>query len=58
MMKKTSQRQKVFSVWLFVLSPNNSISNLISNLGWFVGDLPSFEQLENPKSNLATNYFF
>ena len=55
MMKKTSQRQKVFSVWLFVLSPIIIllVTLYLTSVGWF-GDLPSFEQLENPKSNLAT----
>ena len=55
MMKKTSQRQKVFSVWLFVLSPITIllVTLYLTSVGLF-GDLPSFEQLENPKSNLAT----
>ena len=54
-MKKTSQRQKVFSVWLFVLSPVIIllVTLYLTSVGLF-GDLPSFEQLENPKSNLAT----
>ncbi len=54
-MKKTSQRQKVFSVWLFVLSPIIIllVTLYLTSVGLF-GDLPSFEQLENPKSNLAT----
>ena len=54
-MKKTSQRQKVFSVWLFVLSPIIIlfVTLYLTSAGLF-GDLPSFEQLENPKSNLAT----
>ena len=55
MMKKTSQSQKVFSVWLFVLSPMIIllVTLYLTSVGLF-GDLPSFEQLENPKSNLAT----
>ena len=55
MMKKTSQRQKVFSVWLFVLSPIIILLVILylTSVGLF-GDLPSFEQLENPKSNLAS----
>lgn len=55
MMKKTSQRHKVFSVWLFVLSPIIIllVTLYLTSVGLF-GDLPSFEQLENPKSNLAT----
>ncbi|MEC8274011.1 MAG: transglycosylase domain-containing protein [Bacteroidota bacterium] len=55
MMKKTSHRQKVFSLWLFVLSPLTIllVTLYLTSVGFF-GDLPSFEQLENPKSNLAT----
>ncbi len=55
MMKKTSQSQKVFSVWLFVISPITIllVTLYLTSVGVF-GDLPSFEQLENPKSNLAT----
>ena len=55
MMKKTSYRQKVFSLWLFILSPIIILLvTLYSNSVGLFGDLPSFEQLENPKSNLAT----
>lgn len=55
MIKKTSQRQKVFWLWLFVLSPIIIllVTLYLTSVGLF-GDLPSFEQLENPKSNLAT----
>ena len=50
MMKKTSQRQKVFSLWLFVLSPIIIllVTLYLTSVGLF-GDLPSFEQLKTPK---------
>ena len=55
MTKKSSYRLKVFSVWLFVLSPVTILLVILylTSVGLF-GDLPSFKQLENPKSNLAT----
>ena len=55
MTKKSSYRLKVFSVWLFVLSPVTILLVILylTSIGLF-GDLPSFKQLENPKSNLAT----
>ena len=57
MMKNTSDRQKIFSVWLVILSPIIllSVTLYLTSVGMF-GELPSFEQLENPKSNLATKF--
>ena len=45
---------KSIFVWLFVLSPLTILVILYLTSVGFFGDLPSFEQLENPKSNLAT----
>ena len=50
-----SNRHKVFSIWLLVFSPLLLLAVVLylTSLGLF-GSLPSFEELENPKSNLAT----
>lgn len=50
-----SNRNKVFSIWLLVFSPLLILAVVLylTSLGFF-GSLPSFEELENPKSNLAT----
>lgn len=55
MIKNTSLKQKVFSVWLIVLSPLLILflTLYLASIGTF-GDLPTFEELENPKNNLAT----
>ena len=55
MNEKKTYRQKIFSIWLFVLSPIIILFTCLylASIGVF-GKLPSFEQLENPKSNLAT----
>ena len=55
MIKNTTLRQKIFSVWLVVMSPLLLlfVTLYLTSLGIF-GDLPTFEQLENPKNNLAT----
>ncbi|MEC8610125.1 MAG: transglycosylase domain-containing protein [Bacteroidota bacterium] len=54
-MSHFSNRQKVISIWLFVFSPLIILAVILymTSLGFF-GSLPSFEELENPKSNLAT----
>ncbi len=48
-------RINIFIIWVTVLSPFIGLFVLIqlTSFGVF-GDLPTFEQLENPKSNLAT----
>tara|TARA_Y100000766_G_scaffold285181_1_gene306873 strand:- start:7818 stop:10079 length:2262 start_codon:yes stop_codon:yes gene_type:complete len=55
MMKRVADKNKIFSVWLMVLSPIIILllTIFLTSAGIF-GTLPSFEQLENPKSNLAT----
>ena len=55
MNEKKPYRQKIFSIWLFVLSPIIILFTCLylASIGVF-GKLPSFEQLENPRSNLAT----
>ena len=55
MMKRVTDKNKIFSVWLIVLSPIIVLllTICLTSAGIF-GALPSFEQLENPKSNLAT----
>jgi len=48
-------KAKITLVWIFVLSPFVFLFILVqtASLGFF-GPLPSFNQLENPKNNLAT----
>lgn len=48
-------RRKIFYIWLIVFSPLIGLVSIIglTALGLF-GSLPTFERLENPKSNLAT----
>jgi penicillin-binding protein 1A len=50
-----SKSKKIISLWLVLFSPIIVLSGLIflTSIGFF-GSLPSFEQLENPKNNLAT----
>ena len=54
-MKRAADKNKIFSVWLMVLSPIIILllTVYLTSAGIF-GALPSFEQLENPKSNLAS----
>ena len=49
-----SRRQKIV-LWACVLSPFIALFGLVylTSFGLF-GELPTFEQLENPKNNLAT----
>jgi len=46
---------KTISLWLIVVSPFLGLFILVNltSIGFF-GDLPTFDQLENPKNNLAT----
>ena len=48
-------RKKVVLIWLIVFSPFIGLFSAIylTSFGLF-GPLPTFEQLENPKNNLAT----
>ena len=48
-------RKNIILIWTFCLSPFIGLFTIIylTTLGLF-GPLPSFDQLENPKSNLAT----
>ena len=48
-------RSKKIILWFLVLGPFIGIFSLVqlTSMGFF-GDLPTFEQLENPKNNLAT----
>ncbi|MCX6291031.1 MAG: transglycosylase domain-containing protein [Bacteroidetes bacterium] len=56
--KKEQPRYKKLLVffWLIVLLPFVALSSiiLIASKGWIGEPLPSFEELENPKSNLAS----
>ena len=48
-------RTKIFLLWGFVISPFVCLFGLVQLTAFgFFGDLPTFEQLENPKNNLAT----
>ena len=46
---------KIIFIWLFVTSPFLILFFLVqlASFGYF-GELPSFDQLENPENNLAT----
>ena len=48
-------KRLVFFIWIIILSPFLSLFFLVqlASFGFF-GPLPSLQQLENPKSNLAT----
>ena len=48
-------RIKKIILWFLVLGPFIGLFSLVqlTSMGLF-GDLPTFEQLENPKNNLAT----
>ncbi len=50
-----SYRKKVITLWLLLSSPLIVLSGVIylTSIGFF-GALPTFDQLENPKNNLAT----
>jgi penicillin-binding protein 1A len=50
-----SYRKKVITLWLLLFSPFIILSIIIylTSYGFF-GSLPTFDQLENPKNNLAT----
>ena len=54
-MKEASDKNKIVSVWILTLSPIIFLllTLYLTSLGIF-GALPSFEELESPKSNLAT----
>lgn len=48
-------RKAIIFIWLFILSPFIIVFTLVSLASYeFFGPLPSFEQLENPDNNLAT----
>jgi penicillin-binding protein 1A len=48
-------RVKIILIWLIVTSPFLGLFSLVQLTSYGVfGDLPSFDQLENPKNNLAT----
>ena len=58
-MKSSSNiKKKLFLIWLIVLSPVLFLSGFISlvAMGYF-GDLPTFEELENPNSMLASEIY-
>jgi penicillin-binding protein 1A len=48
-------RKKIFFIWAVIFSPFIGLFSIIylTSIGFF-GPLPTFEQLENPKNNLAT----
>ncbi len=48
-------RKKTFFIWAVIFSPFIGLFSIIylTSIGFF-GPLPTFEQLENPKNNLAT----
>ena len=48
-------RKKIIIIWLIILSPFLTIFSLVNLASFeFFGPLPTFDQLENPSSNLAT----
>ena len=49
---------KITIIWIILLSPFFSVFVLINLTSVeFFGKLPTFNQLENPKNNLATEVF-
>ena len=49
------KRIKISLIWIIITSPFILIFLLVTlTSNGFFGDLPTFEQLENPKNNLAT----
>ena len=50
-----NRKKKIVIIWLIILSPFLAIFSLVSLASFeFFGPLPTFDQLENPSSNLAT----
>ncbi len=50
-----NKKKKIFLIWGVVLSPFLFVFFLVSLASLeFFGPLPTFDQLENPKNNLAT----
>ena len=48
-------RKKIVFIWLIILSPFIFVFSLVSLASFeFFGPLPTFDQLENPQNNLAT----
>ena len=48
-------RKKVVFIWLIILSPFMFVFSLVTLASFeFFGPLPTFDQLENPQNNLAT----
>ena len=55
MLKKVKNRKKSIFIWLIILSPFILVFSLVSLASFeFFGPLPTFDQLENPQNNLAT----
>ena len=51
-------RKTIILIWFVVLSPFIVVFTLVSFASFeFFGPLPTFDQLENPKNNLATEIF-
>ena len=48
-------RKKIILIWAVIFSPFIGLFSIVylTSIGFF-GELPTFEQLENPKNNLAT----
>ena len=50
-----NKKNKIAFIWALVLSPFFLVFFLVSLASFeFFGPLPTFDQLENPKNNLAT----
>ncbi|HVA97989.1 MAG TPA: transglycosylase domain-containing protein, partial [Bacteroidia bacterium] len=56
--KRDSFRKYILLFWAIIIAPILFLAILITavSLGW-MGKLPTFEQLENPKNNLATEVY-
>jgi penicillin-binding protein 1A len=56
--KEKSFKKYVFLVWVVALTPVLLLGGIITMVSnGFLGDLPAFEELENPKSNLASEIY-
>ena len=50
-----NRKKKIIIIWLIILSPFLAIFSFVNLASFeFFGPLPTFDQLENPSSNLAT----
>lgn len=52
-MKDTTRKKVIFWFWFIIVTPFVAIIGLLTAV-WHFAEIPSFEELENPNNNLAT----